>query len=347
MSEISFDGRVAVITGAGGGLGRTYALEIARRGGAVVVNDLGDRVEGTSDGEQHGATGTDAKMADAVVAEITAAGGRAVASHDNVASREGARRIVETALDSFGRIDTLINNAGNMRLAPFEDFTEADLQALLSVHLGGAFNVTQAAWPQMKLQAYGRVLFTASSAGMYGDAMYAGYGSAKAGLVGLMNVIACEGKSHGIFCNTLMPTAFSRMTDNVQARMAELAGAGSANGAQQSASSRMALVGNAMNPEFSTGLAVFLASEACTSTKGIYSSCAGRMARVFIGAGEGWHGSRETPASAEDIAAHFREINDLSGGAHIPASPGDEFRIVLARPQPTVGNPDYHRQGES
>lgn len=342
MNEISFNGRVAIVTGAGGGLGRTYALEIARRGGAVVVNDLGGCVEGTTAGDMAAGSGADASMADAVVAEITAAGGRATASHDSVASREGARRIVQAALENYGRIDIIINNAGNMRLAPFEDLTEADLQALLSVHLGGSFNVTQAAWPQMKLQGYGRVLFTASSAGMYGDAMYAGYGSAKAGLVGLMNVIAREGKPHGIFCNTLMPNAFSRMTDNVQSRMTELAAPGTANTAQEQAAARMAMVGNSMDPGFTTGLAVFLASEACTSTKGIYSSCAGRMARVFIGASEGWHGSRETPASAEQVAEHFNEINDLSGGAHIPANPADEFRIVLAKPQPTVGTASNH-----
>ncbi len=327
MNDISYDGRVVIVTGAGGGLGRTYALDIARRGGAVVVNDLGGAVEGGSG---------DASMAEAVVADITTQGGRAVASHASVDCREGAQRIVQTAMQHYGRIDAIINNAGNMRLAPFEDLTEADLQSLLSVHLGGAFNITQAAWPQMKAQGYGRVLFTASSAGLYGDAMYACYGSAKAGLVGLMNVLASEGESHGIMCNTLMPNAISRMTDNVVARMAELSGSSTTKEAHDKAAAQMTMAGNSMSPEFSTGLAVYLASEACTSTKGIYSSCAGRMARVIIGASDGWHGSRETPASAEDIAEHITKINDLSNGVHIPASPADEFRIVLERPKPSV-----------
>lgn len=334
MSDISFDGRVAVVTGAGGGLGRTYALDIARRGGAVVVNDLGGSVE--ADGVDSGRGNV--SMADAVVKEITAQGGRAVANYDSVASREGAQRIVQTALDTFGRVDIVINNAGNMRLGPFEDLTDADLQSLLSVHLVGSFNVTQAAWPYLKAQGYGRILFTASSAGLYGDPLYACYGSAKAGLVGLMNVIAGEGEPHGILCNTLMPNALSRMTDRVQTRMAELTDPEAGAAAQERAAQQMALVGESMSPAFTTGLAVYLASDACTSTDGMYSSCAGRMARVFIATTEGWHGSRLDPASAEDIAEHFNDITNLSAGAHIPASPGDEFRIVLTRPQPAVGN---------
>lgn len=325
MSSISFTDRVAIVTGAGGGLGRTYALDIARRGGAVVVNDLGGAVEGGGGG---------AGMADAVVAEITASGGRAIASHESVASPEGARHIVQAALDTYGRVDAIINNAGNMRLAPFEELGEDDLQALLSVHLGGAFHVTRAAWPHMKSRGYGRVVLTSSSGGMYGDALYSAYGAAKAGVFGLMNVLADEGAAHGVLCNALMPTAVSRMTDSVAARMRELFG----DSAVQQASSHMALIGNAMNPEFNTGLAVYLASEACTATRGIYSSCAGRMARIVVAASEGWHGSRETPASAEDVAAHFEEIGDLSRGAHIPDNPRDEFRIVLARPEPAIGD---------
>ncbi len=327
MSTIGFTDRVVIVTGAGGGLGRTYALDIARRGGAVVVNDLGGSVEGG---------GGNASMADAVVAEITAAGGRAVASHDNVASREGARHIVQAALDSYGRVDAVINNAGNMRLGPFEEVSEEDLQSLLSVHLGGTFNVTQAAWPHMKSQGYGRVVLTSSSGGMYGDALYSAYGSAKAGVMGLMNVLANEGATYGVLCNALMPTALSRMTDSVGARMRELAGEEDEQDAPP-APPHMALLGNSMNPEFTTGLAVYLASEACTSTRGIYSSCAGRMARVVVAASEGWHGSRETPASAEDIADHFEEIGDFSRGAHLPEAPRDEFRIVLSRPEPAIG----------
>jgi len=152
-------------------------------------------------------------------------------------------------------------------------------------------------------------------------------------MVGLMNVLSVEGAPHGILCNALMPNALSRMTDSVVANLEKLVGPG----VLDTAAADTAVVGNSMSPEFTTGLAVYLASEACASTHAIYSSCAGRMARVFIGATEGWHGSMQAPASAEDIAAHFDEICDLSRGAHLPGGPSDEFRIVLARPQPVVG----------
>lgn len=157
MTGISFENRVVVITGAGGGLGRAYALEIARRGGAVLANDLGGSVRG----EGH-STG----YADAVVEEVIAAGGRAVANYDDVSTAEGAGRIIKAALDHFGRVDTVILNAGNMRYGPFEEVSEADLDALLAVHVKGSFLVAQAAWPHMKAQGYGRLVFTTSSGGM-------------------------------------------------------------------------------------------------------------------------------------------------------------------------------------
>ncbi|TGD71366.1 SDR family NAD(P)-dependent oxidoreductase [Mangrovimicrobium sediminis] len=323
MTDISFAGRVAIVTGAGGGLGRTYALDIARRGGAVVVNDLGGSVEGPGAGRS---------MADAVVEEITAAGGRAVASYDSVASRAGAQAIVDTALETFGRVDAVINNAGNMRVKAFEEYSEEDFDAILRVHLGGSFNVTQAAWAHFKARGYGRVVFTSSSTGMYGSELYACYAAAKAGITGLMNVLSLEGAPHGITCNAVMPNAISRMTDMVSAELAERMG----ETAMAEAAERMAVIGDAMSPAFNTGLAVYLASEACTSTHAVYSACVGRIARVFIGATEGWHGALDAPASAEDIATHFEQICDLSGGVHIPQGPGDEFQIVLARPQPAV-----------
>ena len=322
MSDISFKDQVVIVTGAGGGLGRTYALDIARRGGAVVVNDLGGSVRGP---------GGSSEMADRVVAEIKAAGGRALASYDSVATWDGAKRIVDAAITEFGRVDALINNAGNMRVNAFEDFSEDDLGAILSVHLVGAFNVTKAAWPLMKAQGYGRVVFTSSSTGMYGDKLYACYASAKAGVTGLMNVLSIEGRPHGILCNALMPNAISRMTDMVLSEQAKMG-----NNLAGNSASLMSAVKNSMDPAFTTGLAVYLASEACASTHAIYSSCAGRMARVFVGTTEGWHGSLETPATAEDIASHIEEIRDLPGGVHVPVGPGDEFRIALTRPQPVT-----------
>src|SRR3974390_73626 len=189
MLDISFKDQVAIVTGAGGGLGRTYALDIARRGGAVVVNDVGGSVKGP---------GGSREMANRVVAEINTAGGRAIANYDSVATWNGAQRIVETAISEFGRVDALINNAGNMRVNMFEDFSDDDLSAILSVHLVGTFNVTKAVWPHMKAQDYGRVVFTSSSTGMYGDKLYACYASAKAGITGLMNVLSLAGKHPGI-----------------------------------------------------------------------------------------------------------------------------------------------------
>ncbi len=323
MSNISFKDRVVIVTGAGGGLGRSYALDIARRGGAVLVNDLGGSVEGP---------GGSSQMADEVVAEIRAAGGRAIANYDSVATGMGAKRIVDAAINEFGRVDALINNAGNMRYKPFEELSEADLNALLSVHLLGTFNVTKAVWPHMKSQNYGRIVFTSSSAGMYGDECYAGYAAAKAGVTGLMNVLAHEGQSHGILCNVLMPNAATRMTDMVSTLMDQ--------DDIEKSNALMASIKNSMDPQFSAGLVVYLASEACTSTHQIFSSCGGRIARVFIGTCEGWHGSQENPASAEDVAGHFEEIRDLSNGVHIPTSPGDEWRIVVTRPEPLVPGAD-------
>ncbi len=319
MSKISFENRVAIVTGAGGGLGRTFALDIARRGGAVVVNDLGGSVEGSSGSSE---------MADRVVAEIMEAGGKAVANYDSVATVEGAKRIAATAINEFGRVDALINNAGDMRYKLFEDSSEEDLAAILSVHLIGTYNVTKAVWPHMKAQGYGRIVSTSSSTGMYGNEMYACYASAKAGITGLTNVLSLEGKPYGILCNVLMPNAITRMTDAVVEKMDK--------SVLEASSSAMSALGNSMDPAFTTGLAVYLASEVCTSTQSIYSSCAGKIARVFVGATEGWQGSQEHPASAEDIAAHFEEIRDLSRGAHIPNSPADEMRIAITKPKAVI-----------
>lgn len=310
MTEISFEGRVVIVTGGGGAIGRACALDIARRGGAVVVNDLGGEVRGGG-----GSTG----YADAVVDEIRAAGGTAVASYDSVGTLDGARRIAATAIDRFGRIDALMNNAGNMRCGPFEELVEDDLLALLSVHLVGSFNLTQAVWPHMKAQRYGRVVFTSSGAGMLGHPTMAAYGAAKAGMAGLMNTLAIEGAPHGICCNGLLPNAASRMTQAVGNLRKDAPPA--------EPNPLMAAIGPTMQADFMMGIGVYLASEACTTTHSLYSSLGGRIARAFIGVTEGWYGPRDHGASADDIAAHFDEIRDTQG-FHIPAGLGEEYRIV-------------------
>ena len=206
---IDFTGQVAVVTGSGRGLGRIYAIELARRGAAVVVNDLG----GTMDGE-----GSDAAVADQVVGEIIAAGGAAVASHDSVDSPEGGEAIVRTAVDHFGRLDAVVSNAGIFTSVPFDELTPEDWRRMLRVHLDGGFYLAQPAYRVMKSQGYGRFVFIASSAGMFGQHLEAHYAAAKAGLVGLTNVIALEGEPHGILANTVLPFGLSRMVTETLGR---------------------------------------------------------------------------------------------------------------------------------
>ena len=206
MSEIRFDDRVAVITGAGGGLGKTYALEFAKRGGKVVVNDLG----GSADG-----SGAGSSMADQVVKEISEAGGTAVANYDSVATVEGGEAIIQTALDNFGQVDIVVNNAGILRDKSFAKLTNAELEIVLDVHLKGAFYVSQPAFRAMKERNYGRFIFTASAAGIFGNFGQTNYGAAKMGLAGLTKTLAIEGAKNDIRVNTIAPTAGTRMTEDL------------------------------------------------------------------------------------------------------------------------------------
>jgi NAD(P)-dependent dehydrogenase (short-subunit alcohol dehydrogenase family) len=313
MSQVRFDSRIAIVTGAGGGLGRAYALELAKRGASVVVNDLG----GTFDGQ-----GSSNSMADKVVGEIHQAGGKAVASYDSVSTPAGGDAIVATAVKTFGAVDVLINNAGILRNSPLQEMPDSTIDAMLDVHLKGAFYVTRPAFRIMRERKYGRILFATSAAGMLGNDEQAAYGAAKAGLVGLMNALSQEGRAHNVFCNALMPTAETRLVSGVaqwqRERFFELF---------QSASKYL---GNSMNQAFVTPLAIYLVSEACRSTHAIYSAMMGRYARVFIGVSDGWMGSRDTPAAAEDIAAHFAQISATSK-YFIPETLLDEFVQLVDR----------------
>jgi len=214
LSEpITFDGRVAVITGAGGGLGKTYALELARRGARVVVNDLGGSVDGT---------GASVSAADVVVDEIRSAGGEAVPNYDSVSTEEGGAGIIGTAVDEFGGVDILVNNAGILRDKSFANMETAEIEAVLEVHLRGAFYVSQPAFRVMKDNGYGRLVFTSSNAGLFGNFGQANYGAAKAGLVGLANVLAIEGMKYNIKSNVIAPVARTRMTADILGPFAEM-----------------------------------------------------------------------------------------------------------------------------
>jgi NAD(P)-dependent dehydrogenase (short-subunit alcohol dehydrogenase family) len=295
MSEIRFDGRVAVITGAGGGLGKTYALELARRGAHVVVNDLG----GASDG-----SGKSHSMADQTVAEIKAAGGQAAANYDSVATPQGGEAIIKTALDKFGRVDIVINNAGILRDKSFAKLEPQDLEIVLDVHLKGAFYVSQPAFRAMKEQNYGRFLFTASAAGIFGNFGQANYGAAKMGLVGLSNVLAVEGAKNNIKSNVIAPIAKTRLTENL---LGPLAGA--------------------LEPTTVTPLSCYLVSEACELSHEVFSVGGGRFARVFVGLTPGWFAGKGKAVSVEDVRDHLGEIMEEKGYI-VPKSIGDEMRVL-------------------
>jgi len=255
-----------------------------------------------------------------VVAEIRDAGGEAIASHADISQPTSGDTLISDTINRYGCIDAIIHNAGNMRCAAFDSAPASDLQAMLEVHLIASYRLTQAAWPHFKNQCYARVVFTTSSAAQFGSELHAGYAAAKGALAGLLRVLALKGEPHGILCNGLMPTAFTRMTDTVQQHKED---------GNASAEQLRALVGDAMKPEFSAGLAVFLASERCTFSGEVYSSCAGRMALVATVAARGWQGSRASPSTIGDIEANIAAIRDLTPGVVEPASASDEFKQVL------------------
>jgi NAD(P)-dependent dehydrogenase (short-subunit alcohol dehydrogenase family) len=305
---IDFEGRVAIVTGAGRGLGRLYALELARRGSRVVVNDLGTSVHGQ---------GADASVAAQLVAEIEDLGGVAVASEHSVANPAGGQAIIDTALDEFGRVDAVVSNAGILKPAPFEELTNDDWRRTLGVHLDGAFHVAQPAFRAMKRQGYGRFVFISSSAGAFGQHETAHYSAAKTGLWGLANVIALEGADHGILANAVLPFGRSRMAD-------------ATNEASDQAAPGVDLFLDTIKPELVVPLVVFLASPRCDFTHQIYSAGGGRFARVFVGLGEGWFAGDGATPTADDVAAHLAEIMRLEPHS-VPMSIYEEVAQLLAR----------------
>lgn len=271
--------RVVVVTGAGGGLGREYALTLAREGACVVVNDLGGARDGTGAGHN---------MADQVVSEIKEAGGRAVANYDSVAEAEGAANIIKTAVEEFGKIDGVVSNAGILRDGTFHKMTSENWDAVLQVHLYGGYNVVRAAWPHFREQGFGRVVVATSTSGLFGNFGQANYGAAKLGLVGMINTLAIEGAKYNIKANAIAPIAATRMTEDILPPevLAKL------------------------KPEYVAPVVAYLCTEEVAETGSVFIAGGGKVQRAALFENAG--ASFENPPSVDDVAAQWSTIADLS-----------------------------------
>lgn len=282
--DIRYNGRVAIITGAGAGLGKTYALELAKRGAQVIVNDLGGARDGTGDGSSN--------AADLVVDEIKAAGGEATANYDNVATAEGGESIVKTAIDAYGKVDILINNAGILRDKSFLKMEPENWDAVMAVHLRGSYCVSRPAFRNMRENAYGRIIMTSSGSGIFGNFGQSNYGAAKMAVVGLMNVLNLEGKKYNITVNTIAPFAGTRLTEDVTTPE----------------------VFEAAKPDFVTPGVLYMVSEECTESCIILHGGAGNFYRVaIVAAPPKVMGDGKTPATVEDIRDRWDEIMSIEG----------------------------------
>ncbi|MER6825613.1 SDR family NAD(P)-dependent oxidoreductase [Streptosporangium sp. NPDC000563] len=290
--DLSFDGRVAVVTGAGGGLGRAHALELGRRGARVVVNDMGTSLSG--DGVESG-------RAAIVVKEIEALGGTAVADVNSVATPEGGEALIQTALSAFGQVDVVVNNAGILRDKTFHNTGPDDVDPVLDVHLKGAFNVTRPAWRVFREQGFGRVVVTSSSAGFYGNFGQASYASAKMGLIGLIKVLAIEGRKYDIKANAIGPVALTRMTEGFENPIADK-----------------------MDPTLVSSVVAYLCHDSCELSGEVLSAGAGRVARVFVGMTRGYVNDS---LSAEDVRDHLTEIFDDTG-YQVPGNSMAEMELL-------------------
>ncbi len=296
MSDpITFDGRVAIVTGAGGGLGRGYAVELARRGARVVANDVGGDVDGTGRGTS---------AADRVVEEIMAAGGEAIANYDSVATIDGGAALVASSIEEFGSVDVVVSNAGILRDRSFANMENDEIEAVLDVHLRGAFHVAQPAFRHMKESGYGRFVFTSSNAGIFGNFGQANYGAAKAALVGLSNVVAIEGAKYGIKSNVIAPIARTRMTEDLLGPLSDL-----------------------VAPEQVMPMVVYLCSEANQFTHEIFTAGGGRYGRIFIGTNEGWFAGQRQVPTVEELADKMDLVRDISS-YEIPLSSRDEMALL-------------------
>jgi NAD(P)-dependent dehydrogenase (short-subunit alcohol dehydrogenase family)/predicted lipid carrier protein YhbT len=290
---LRFDGKVVVVTGAGGGLGRAYALAFAERGASVVVNDLGGSFKGE---------GADTRPAVKVVDEIKAKGGKAVPNFDSV---ENGENIIKTAIDNFGRVDILINNAGILRDVTFGRMSDSDWDLIYKVHVLGAYKTTRAAWNYMREQKYGRIIFTSSSSGIYGNAGQVNYACAKLGLVGFSNALAIEGSRYNINVNAIAPTAGSRMTQTVL-------------------SEEMV---NALKPEFVAPFVLTLCHESCAETGGLFEVGGGFCAKVRWLRAKGALFSLSKPIVPEEVVKEWSKVTDFENGSS-PATQQDAGMVI-------------------
>ncbi len=295
MADLGFDGKVAIITGAGGGLGRQHALLLAKRGALVVINVLGGAVDGS---------GSDASAAQRVVDEIKALGGEAVADHNSVATPEGGAAIVQTAIDTFGKVDIVVNNAGILRDKSFHNLTPDLTNAVLDVHLKGAFHVTQPAFVKMREQGYGRIISTSSAAGLFGNFGQANYGAAKMGLVGFTRVLAVEGERFNIKANVIAPLALTRMTEEI-----------------------MGVLKDKVSPEQVSPMVAFLAHEDCPTSGEVFSVAGGRVARVFLAETPGF---TKNGLTVEDIRDNWSTITK-EDGYFVPRNLGEETKYYFEK----------------
>lgn len=286
MSTYNFDGRVAVVTGAGRGIGRAYALLLAERGASVVVNDLGGTMEGDGSDDQPAASAT---------AEIVDAGGRALADTSDVSTVAGGQSLVDAAVDGFGRIDIVVNNAGIIRFGKLPEVDSDNLESHLAVHVGGSFNTTRAAWPHMVEQGYGRIVMTTST-GLFGRPDNLSYATAKAGVIGMTRSLTAAGAAHGIKVNLIAPSASTRMVLPSNRR-----------------GSTPPPLPPGMEPELVAPMVAFLAHEDCDVSGEIYLAGAGRFARIFIAATQGYVHPHPEQLTIEDVAENWASINDETG----------------------------------